>query len=105
MTIIRGAPTWPPEPPSARDAPAEPWRPSKTPHDPAILSCRGAPTWPPEPPSARDAPAEPWRPSGTRRRYDAVRGRDLQERRRRMDRDGRRVQGERQGPHRAGSAG
>src|SRR5207245_5787268 len=39
----------PPKPPTARPAPAKPWRPST----------RGAPN----PPNARAAPAKPWRPS------------------------------------------
>src|SRR5439155_17818715 len=28
--VLPGAPTWPPDPPAARGAPAEPWRPSKS---------------------------------------------------------------------------
>src|SRR5207244_493733 len=55
-----GAPTWPPKPPSARGAPAEPWRASVSrPHP-------GAPRWPPNSPRARPGPARPWRPSISR---------------------------------------
>ena len=44
-----------PKPPSARDAPAKPWRRGVT---------RGAgPEMAPKPPDARDAPAKPWRRS------------------------------------------
>src|SRR5712692_7089923 len=48
--ISWGASRGPPKPPDARDAPAQPWRPSRVGRVPKLLD-------------ARDAPAQPWRPS------------------------------------------
>src|SRR5438132_4171991 len=55
--VAWGARRWPPNPPSARSAPAQPGR--------ASISRQhtGAPRWPPKPPSARSAPAQPGRSS------------------------------------------
>src|SRR5262249_31363860 len=63
-----GAPTWPPNPPIARRAPAKPGR-SSLPavrlevHIRPFRTHMGAPTWPPNPPIARRAPAKPGRSS------------------------------------------
>src|SRR5207253_82670 len=57
--LILGGPRWPPKPPSARHAPAEPWRSSIS------RSCMG-PETAPQIPSARHAPAGPWRSSISR---------------------------------------